>query len=52
MKNLSLSLSGGNNPRAIPVVIKGIFYTHKRQAMKELNLTKGQLNKLLTTNLA
>ena len=52
LKNLSVSISGKNHPKAIPVTINGIFYTHKRQAMKELNLTKWQLNKLLTTNLA
>jgi group I intron endonuclease len=51
LENLSLSISGGKHPKAIPVIINGIFYTHKRQAMKELNLTKRQLNELLTTNL-
>jgi len=52
LKNLSVSISGKNHPKAIPITINGIFYTHKRQAMKELNLTKWQLNKLLTANLS
>lgn len=53
MKNplISIKFSGGNHPKAIPITLNGVYYSHKRQAMKELNLNKNQLNKLLSANL-
>ena len=52
LKNLSIAMSGKNHPKATPVTINGITYSYKREAMMKLNLTKRQLNKLLTPNLS
>ena len=42
---------GENHPKAVPIKLNGISYGCKRQAMKELNLSKRQLNKLLSAHL-
>ena len=43
--------NGGNHPKAVPIMLNGINYSCKRQAMKELDLSKRQLNKLLSSHL-
>lgn len=46
-KKRSLSAIGGNNSRAKPVIIDGIYYSCKKEAMKILNISIRKLNKIL-----
>ena len=46
-----IKMSGKNHPKAIPIIVNGISYDYKKEAMNKLGISKRQLNKLLSSNL-
>jgi group I intron endonuclease len=46
-----MRMSGKNHPKAIPIIVNGISYDYKKQAMDKLGISKRQLNKILSSNL-